>query len=222
MIAVKRAVSRMGFWLWQEFDDVYNERFATEGIVEFRKSVGLSRSKVYDAATHAKLSKARVPKDLPHAGELAFDATALQMLDRAEAQKTPPGMLKAIALRDFCKRFSDGYCYGGEHDFSLGDDSPGNCFDCSSSVSFALWHEGLLGVDQAQVSGWFKTWGQPGYGDYVTVHAADDHVWIEFTIPGQPWCRFDTSGHGCGPSGARVRTCMRSTERFVHRHPPGL
>lgn len=222
VLAVKRGVSRMGFWPWQEFDDVYNQRFATEGVAAFRKSVGLTKGLVYDAATHAKLSAAKVPKDLPHAGEAAFDATALDLLVRAEAQKTPPEMIKAISLRDFCKRFNDGYCYGGEHDFTLGDDKPSNCFDCSSSTSFALWHEGLLGVNQAQVSGWFKSYGQPGRGEYVTIHAADDHVWIEFTIPGQPWSRFDTSPHGCGSSGPRVRTCSRSMSRFVSRHPAGL
>jgi hypothetical protein len=222
VLAVKRGVSRMGFWLWQEFDDAYSQRFATEGVGEFRKSVGLSKSAVYDAATHAKLAAAKVPKDLPHAGELAFDATALDLLERAKEQQTPPEMQKAIELLDFCKRFTGRYLYGGEHDSSLADDNPANRFDCSSSTSFALYHVGLLGSSQAQVSGWFKTYGRPGGGRYVTVHAADDHVWMEFTIPGRPWCRFDTSPHGCGTTGPRVRTCMRSSERFVARHPPGL
>lgn len=222
VIGVKRAISRLGLWPWQEFDDVYNERFATEGVSAFRKSVGLTKTKVYDQATHNKLAAAKVPKGLPHAGELAFDATAVALLQRALDQREPPAMKTGIAMVEFCGRFNDGYCYGGEHDFSLGDDKPSNCFDCSSSTSYVLYHFGLLGVSQAQVSGWFKTWGQPGPGDYVTVYAADDHVWMAFTIPGQRWARFDTSPHGDGARGARVRHRMRDTSRFVSRHPVGL
>ncbi len=212
----------MGFWPWQEFDDVYSQRFATEAVVAFRKSAGLTRALVYDAATHAKLSTARIPKDLPHAGELAFDATAISLLERAKEQQTPPEVKKAIELLEFCKRFTGPYRYGGEHDASLADDKPSDAFDCSSSTSFALYHVGLLGSSQAQVSGWFKSWGRPGRGQYVTVHAADDHVWMDFSVPGHPWCRFDTSPHGCGSFGPRVRTCARSVDRFVPRHPPGM
>ncbi len=222
VVAVKRGVSRMGLWPWQEFDDVYSQAFATDGVAAFRKSAGLTKALVYDAATHAKLSTARVPKDLPHAGELAFDATALALLELAKKQQTPPEVQKAIDLLEFCKRFTGPYRYGGEHDRTLADDSPSNAFDCSSSCSFALYHVGLLGSDQAQVSGWFKSWARPGRGQYVTVHAADDHVWIDFTIPGLSWARFDTSPYGCGSHGPRVRTCMRSVERFVARHPRGF
>jgi hypothetical protein len=222
VMAVKRGVSRMGLWPWQEFDDTYSQRFATEGVASFRKSAGLTKGLVYDAATHAKLSAARVPKDLPHAGELAFDATAISLLERAKKQQTPPEVQKAIDLLQFCKLFTGPYRYGGEHDASLTDDKPSDAFDCSSSCSFALYHVGLLGSSEAQVSGWFKSWGRPGRGQYVTVHAADDHVWMDFSIPGHPWCRFDTSPHGCGSFGPRVRTCARSVERFVPRHPPGM
>ena len=122
----------------------------------------------------------------------------------------------------YCKLFNDGYCYGGEHDGSFLDDDPHDCYDCSSSTSSVLAKFGLLGFSTAIVSGTFKHWGAPGRGKYVTVHAADDHVWMEFTIPGQPWCRFDTSPHNCGSTGARVRTCMRDASRFVQRHPPGF
>lgn len=221
VVAVKRAVSRMALWPWQEFDDVYNERFAG-AVAEFRKSVGLTRSLVYDAKTHAKLAAAKVPKGEPHADEAAFDATAVNLLKQALDKLEPPEQKKAEELLAFCTKFNDGYCYGGEHDFTLQDDKPSDCFDCSSSTSFALWHAGLLGMNQAQVSGWFKSWGEAGRGTYVTVHAADDHVWVEFTIPGQRWARFDTSPHGDGPSGPRVRHKTRDASRFVSRHPRGL
>lgn len=218
VVAVKRAISRAGFWPWQEFDDAYSESFA-RAVRNFRKAKKMTASLVYDEKTHNALAST---KAVDHPGEYAFDATAVEML-RAEKARTakPPQLIKAEQMLAYCKLFDDGYCYGGEHDGTFLDDDPHDCYDCSSSTSSALAKFGLLGYSTAIVSGTFKTWGLPGRGRYVTIHAANDHVWMEFTLPGQPWCRFDTSPHGCGRSGARVRTCMRDTSRFVQRHPAG-
>jgi hypothetical protein len=131
------------------------------------------------------------------------------------------GLLKARALLAFCREFNHGYYYGGEHDGSLKDDVPSGRFDCSSSTSFALYHAGLLPVSQAQVSTWFESYGDAGRGRYVTVHANADHVWVEFTLP-EGYFRFDTSPHGSGGFGPRVRTGRRSDSGFVARHPEGL
>lgn len=218
VLAVKRGISRAGFWRWQQFDSVYNERFAG-AVAEFRKAHGLTSSKVYDAATHAKLSAAKAVK--PHEGEPAFDRIALELLQQAEDAKTPPELRVALELYDYCGLFDGPYVWGGEHDDTLRDDDPHDGFDCSSSTSAALSHVGLLGSSVAHVSGWFETWGEPGRGRYFTVHAASDHVWIEFTIPGKPWARFDTSPHGCGARGPRRRTCARDSARFVSRHAAG-
>ena len=82
----------------------------------------------------------------------------------------------------------------------------------------------MLGSNRAQVSGWFENWGDPGRGKYMTIHAIDDHVWIEFNLPELPdaYSRFDTSPHGWGPHGPRVRPNRRSDSRFVHRHFKGM
>jgi hypothetical protein len=111
--------------------------------------------------------------------------------------------------------------YGGEHDWTFKDDDVRDGFDCSSSTSFLFHMFGLLGSTRAQVSGWFETWGQHGRGEYVTVHANDEHVWVEFNLP-EGYFRFDTSPHGDGVRGPRVRTSRRFDSTFVHRHPAGL
>ena len=134
--------------------------------------------------------------------------------------KTP--LQQATDLLAFCKQFTGPYVYGGGHGPDLSTVKTSDGLDCSSSTSRALFHESLLGSHAAQVSGWFETWGHPGHGRYVTVHANADHVWVEFTIPGKPWQRFDTSPHGCGPYGPRVRACVRPSNGFVIRHPEGL
>jgi len=217
--AVKRAISRAGFWPWQEFDQAYSEMFARNGVGKFQKAAGLKVDRVYGKATHDKL---RAAKAKDHPGEWAFDATAIELMKRAKAQQKPKEQTVAEELARFCATFDGPYVWGGEHDRTLTDDSVHGGFDCSSSTSFALFHAGLLGDSQAHVSGWFKTWGEPGRGRYITVHAASDHVWVEFTVPGMGWARFDTSPHGCGDHGPRLRTCSRDTSRFVHRHPRGF
>lgn len=119
------------------------------------------------------------------------------------------------------KRFTGPYQYGAEHDLTFNDDDFKDPFDCSSSCSYLLHRHDLLGSKHAQVSDWFERWGQPGRGKYLTVHANDEHVWIEFLLP-DGYRRFDTSPHACGERGPRVRSCRRFDSSFVHRHPPGL
>ncbi len=219
VIAIKRGISRAGFWTWQAFNPAYTEQFS-KAVANFNKVHGQKPTQVYNEKTHAALSAAKAVE--PHKGEPAFDAVALEYLQQAHDRRTKsPEQTKAEELLAYCKLFTGGYVWGGEHDGSVYDDNPKSGFDCSSSVSSALGHVGLLGSSMAHVSGWFEWWGQPGQGRYFTVHAAADHVWMEFTIPGQKWCRFDTSPHGCGARGPRVRECMRSTSRFVPRHATG-
>lgn len=141
------------------------------------------------------------------------------------------GLERARALLEACRKFDGSYDYGGGHGPALSVLSPHQGLDCSSSVSLALWERGLMGDPRtkgqkrnekvAQVSGWFEEYGRAGPGMYVTVHANAEHVWLEFTLP-DGWFRFDTSPHGDGGRGPRVRTGKRPTSNFVVRHPPGL
>lgn len=221
VVGVKRAISRAGYFPWGVFDDTYNAAIA-KGVKAFQQQNGLTATGFYGEPTHERL---RVTRRKGQTQEWAFDAIAIKMMADAEENlnRKPENLAlaKIHALLNFCRLFDGPYVYGGEHDGSFYDDDPHDGFDCSSSTSFVLWKFGLLGVSQAQVSGWFESWGEPGRGKYLTVHAAEDHVWIEFNMDGA-YHRFDTSPHGEGVRGPRVRSVRRSDSRFVHRHPQGM
>ncbi|MBS1889422.1 MAG: C40 family peptidase [Actinobacteria bacterium] len=101
------------------------------------------------------------------------------------------------------------YVWGGGHAsfYSYG-------YDCSGSVSFALFGGGL--IPEPLTSGALEGWGEPGPGKWITVYANAEHTFME--IAGLRW---DTVGdaHGTGP---RWHLEPTSTAGFVVRHPPGL
>ena len=101
------------------------------------------------------------------------------------------------------------YVWGGGHAsfYSYG-------YDCSGSVSFALFGGGL--VPRPLDSGELMHWGAPGPGEWITVYANPAHTFVE--IAG---LRFDTVGAEQG-TGPRWHLAPTSTAGFVARHPPGL
>jgi cell wall-associated NlpC family hydrolase len=219
VVAHKRALSRAGRWPWQPFDDDYNERFS-EAVADLQRDEGIQPTGFWGEPTQTALAKHRA---VDHPGELAYDATAIDLLEREHDHRAKSAeQKKAEDLLAYCYLFDGPYVWGGGHDGTPLNDSPHAGADCSGSTSDALAHVGLLGSSTQHVSGWFKTWGDQARGKYVTVHAANDHVWVEFTIPGKSWARFDTSPHGDGPTGPRVRHKQRDASRFVSRHPRGL
>lgn len=115
------------------------------------------------------------------------------------------------------------YTWGGGHGPKLADVHPTKAsgLDCSGSVSLALYRADLFKGDTAIVSGDFNHWGEPGQGRDFTVWYNADHVWIEFHNLGSGK-RFDTSPHGDGANGPRVRNSARSSAGFSPRHWPGL
>lgn len=139
----------------------------------------------------------------------------------ADAHKPDLALAKALELLDLCRTFTGGYLLGGGHGHPLSTLTTSQNLDCSSSTSLALWRVSLFEQTYPQVSGWFETWEDRGRGKYVTIHANDEHVWVEFSLP-DGYFRFDTSPHGDGPRGPRVRTLRRFDSSFVHRHPAGL
>lgn len=219
VIAIKRAISRAGCFPWKKFDKAYNDKFAQEGIKTFQKGVGLPATGIYGKTTHDKLRNTRATFK---PNEWAFDPFSIKLIENAIAkEKALLPLEKARDMLAFCRGFSGPYIYGAEHDGSFLDDDRTDGFDCSSSTSYLFWKFGLLGVSSPQVSDWFETWGESGRGKYVTVHANADHVWTEFTLP-EGYFRFDTSPHGDGPRGPRVRTYERFDTGFVHRHPKDM
>lgn len=121
------------------------------------------------------------------------------------------------------------YAWGGGHT-SAGTPSrsirPGEVqvgYDCSGScgASFAAAGMGLKPGDDVPGSGWMaEHWGVAGEGRWMTVWANDEHVWIQWHLPGKAW-RFDTSPQGSGGLGPHLRSGARFTTGFTPRHWPG-
>jgi cell wall-associated NlpC family hydrolase len=101
------------------------------------------------------------------------------------------------------------YVWGGGHAsfYSYG-------YDCSGSVSFALFGGGL--IPEPLTSGSLEGWGEPGPGKWITVYANAGHTFME--IAGLRW---DTVGDARG-TGPRWHLMPNSSAGFVVRHPPGL
>jgi peptidoglycan hydrolase-like protein with peptidoglycan-binding domain len=73
VIAVKRAISRAGFFPWQPFDDTYNEAIA-DAVRSFQRAKGIQATGNYGQATHEVLRATR-SKD----GSDAFDGKAAEL-----------------------------------------------------------------------------------------------------------------------------------------------
>jgi cell wall-associated NlpC family hydrolase len=101
------------------------------------------------------------------------------------------------------------YIWGGGHGsfYSYG-------YDCSGSVSFALFGGGL--IPEPLTSGALEGWGAPGPGKWITVYANAEHTFAE--IAGLRW---DTVGDEQG-TGPRWHLAPASGDGFVVRHPPGF
>jgi cell wall-associated NlpC family hydrolase len=100
------------------------------------------------------------------------------------------------------------YVWGGGHGsfYSTG-------YDCSGSVSFALFGGGL--IPRPLTSSDLEGWGAPGPGKWITVYANPGHTFAE--IAGLRW---DTVGDEQG-TGPRWHLAPASGDGFVVRHPPG-
>jgi peptidoglycan hydrolase-like protein with peptidoglycan-binding domain len=101
------------------------------------------------------------------------------------------------------------YIYGGGH-ANFPEDKG---YDCSGSVSYALWGARLLKAPL--VSGDFPNWGSSGPGQWVSIYGNSGHVFM--VVAG---LRFDTSG--AKQDGTRWHKDMRPTSGYGVSHPKGL
>ena len=103
------------------------------------------------------------------------------------------------------------YVWGGGHG-SFNDYG----YDCSGTVSFALYHAGAL--DRPLPSSDFLRYGERGHGRWITVYSRHGHTFA--MIAG---LRLDTTDlrYG-GDVGPRWHLDGRSTCGFEARHPAGL
>jgi cell wall-associated NlpC family hydrolase len=100
------------------------------------------------------------------------------------------------------------YIWGGGHGSFYS-----NGYDCSGSVSFALFGGGM--IPEPLTSSSLEGWGAPGPGKWITVYANAGHTFAE--IAGLRW---DTVGDEQG-TGPRWHLAPASADGFVVRHPPG-
>lgn len=92
VVAIKRAISRLGRWPWQAFDDTFSPGFArgtggnvvNTGVAGFQRQQGLRATGNVGDETYQNLRYARIPEGLPKAGQPAFDSVAVDLL------KSPP------------------------------------------------------------------------------------------------------------------------------------
>ena len=108
--AIKRVVSRAGFWPWGEFNKIYSDEFAhgvinkktgkpfkgREGVAGFKGSMGLKSDGIWNENAHLKSQVIRVPKPKIHAGELAWDQFAYNLYKGYEWLTPAEEMLEDI------------------------------------------------------------------------------------------------------------------------------
>lgn len=208
--AMKRALKKAGFGRGIVISNSFGKA-AYRDLRLFQQKHGLHVDGVLGPQTFAKL--------LPF-----VDAYGLKLFRKAPVM-TPEeiAFAKLLAAMHLMAAHTPGYLLGGEHGIPLEKINPYHPTDCSSSCSYVLWKAGLLHGARARVSWEFDDWGWEGTGRLFTVHCNSEHVWIQLNpIKSGGYWRFDTSPHGDGGRGPRLRRLPRFTTTFLHRHWKGM
>ena len=134
-------------------------------------------------------------------------ATALDNGVALPPLEAPAEVLKIIEAGNAIARTP--YKWGGGHGRFVDTG-----YDCSGSVSFALYAAGL--IEGPRASGGLMSWGKPGKGKWITIYANAGHVYM--VVAG---IRFDTSG--ARATGSRWQNDPRDgATGYAVRHPAGL
>jgi hypothetical protein len=110
------------------------------------------------------------------------------------------------------------YGYGAAHGLPLSDVA--SAYDCSSSVEHLLYGGQLLPVSYDAASGTLESFGAPGPGQWVTIYASAQHVFMY--VAGLRWDTWNAAGAGDGSTGIGWHPLIRSAAGFVARHPVGV
>jgi hypothetical protein len=119
----------------------------------------------------------------------------------------PDSVKRAIWATNALRRMP--YKWGGGHG------SFNDCgYDCSGTVSFALYHAGVLATPMQSSD--FLGYGRRGAGRWITIYSRQGHTFA--VIAG---LRLDTTGD-YGTEGPRWHADGRDTWGYEARHPEGL
>lgn len=172
VIAIKRAISRAGYWKWQEFDGVYSNGFSHgsvygHGVEGFQRKVfGTGTGKItgnFGQATLTELYSFRIPAGLPNAGERAFDATAIELYQGFHVITPAEEIVKAfwVNAQDLISHEPAVHYAQTRPDYQLFHHIKPPTFpswhDCSDSVIYLAWLAGALSPD--------PIFGFSGYGN---------------------------------------------------------
>jgi cell wall-associated NlpC family hydrolase len=105
------------------------------------------------------------------------------------------------------------YIWGGGHASFIAKG-----YDCSGAVSYALHGANLLSY--TMVSGQLAHYGDPGPGNWITIYANAEHVFM--VVAG---LRFDTRNdpeHVSGPRWKMAAPESQILPKFAVRHPAGM
>ena len=135
---------------------------------------------------------------------------------KAVAPRGAPRRVRRV-IRAANRLVNKPYRWGGGHGpFRSGLAGLDSGYDCSGSVSYALYGGRFLAAPLA--SGPLMSWGRPGPGRWITVYAHSRHTYI--VVAG---LRFDTSMRdpdSPGPlTGPRWSKRLRRSAAFTPRHP---
>jgi hypothetical protein len=237
VLAMKRAISRAQRWEpWapEEWHTTYSEKFAMgrgtgkvgdSGVRGFQRQESIYEDGVLGDETYQRMRRCLVPVGNPNAGEHIFDAECQRLLQKEIEQFGPAAVAEArfqklLSAMRLMSEATPGYLLGGGHGIPLSEVSIHQRLDCSSSTSKVLYEAGMFPHTYAWVSGQFVDWGEPGVGKYFTVYFNYQHVWIR--LYKSQWWRFDTSPHGDGGRGPKLRYLPRFIGGFNARHWRGM
>lgn len=172
--AYKRTVSRAGRWPWGVFDEAFSNGFAhgASGNVGQTGVAGVQRQQNVDATgwigqkTFNTLRSIVIPQGLPHAGEMAMDATAVKQIEQAweafgGAEPGPSGTLREKAL-----------------EIALGElgttESPAN----SNHTKYGSWY----GVDYQPWCAIFVTWAYEHAGNSPSFQKGSRYAYCPYVV----------------------------------------
>lgn len=243
VLAVKRAVWRGGRWQGpaSSFDDTYSRAFALgkggnvieTGLAGFQRQMKIQASGSMGDETYQALRYARVPETLPHAGEPLFDATAVELLQKAAA---PPPAPSSDELRSLIAGYLRG-CMANEPGWHYEQIRPmthlgrapasGGTCDCSSHSTGAYYwagapdpnHRGYDGygytgtlVDNPRVVSPYKIGDLALYGPSTSATSHVTTCYVAGNDASSRWC-----SHGSETSPVSVGLLYRSDLLLVVR-----